>query len=125
MTEASWTAARQTFLIERDGLNATFEALDAREFSKAVDLLANAPRIAASGCGHSGIACMHFAHLMCCIERPARFLSPAEALHGGSGFLQAGDALLLASRGGETKELLPIQRIAREKGARNTEGPER
>ena len=37
------------------------------EFSKAVEILAAAPRIAASGCGHSGIICRHFAHLMCCI----------------------------------------------------------
>ncbi|MDR2111433.1 MAG: SIS domain-containing protein, partial [Spirochaetaceae bacterium] len=75
------------------------------------------PRIAASGCGHSGIACMHFAHLMCCVERPARFISPAEAVHGAGGFIQAGDVLLLASRGGKTAELLPILRMCKHKGA--------
>ena len=60
---------------------------------------------------------MHFAHLMCCIERPARFLSPAEAVHGGTGFIQPGDAVLRASRGGKTRELLPILDIAKRKGA--------
>ena len=80
-------------------------------------MLADAPRIAASGCGHSGIACRHFAHLMCCIQRPARFLSPAEAVHGAMGFLQAGDVLLLASRGGKTEELLPMLRVAQAQGA--------
>ena len=54
---------------------------------------------------------------MCCIERPARFLSPAEAVHGGLGFVQKGDVLLLASRGGKTDELMPIADIARAKGA--------
>jgi D-arabinose 5-phosphate isomerase GutQ len=82
-----------------------------------VDVLACAPRIACSGCGHSGIACAHFAHSLCCIERPARFLSPSEAVHGATGFLQKGDVLVLASRGGKTEELLPIGRIAKAKGA--------
>ena len=53
---------------------------------------------------------------MCCIERPARFLSPAEAVHGGMGFLQSGDVMLLASRGGKTDELMPIADICRKKG---------
>jgi D-arabinose 5-phosphate isomerase GutQ len=93
------------------------ETVDEAAFGRAVELLASAPRIAASGCGHSGIACMHFIHLMCCIERPARFMWPAEALHGGLGFVQRGDVMLLASRGGKTGELLPIPAICKQKGA--------
>jgi len=54
---------------------------------------------------------------MCCIERPARFLSPSEATHGASGFLQPGDVILFASRGGKTAELLPILDIAKKKRA--------
>ena len=81
-----------------------------------MDLLAAAPRIASSGCGHSGIICQHFAHLMCCIERPARFISPAEAVHGATGYLQKGDVMVFASRGGKTKELLPILDICKAKG---------
>jgi D-arabinose 5-phosphate isomerase GutQ len=45
---------------------------------------------------------------MCCIQRPAKFIPPGEALHGGLGFLQPGDVMLLASRGGKTAELFPI-----------------
>lgn len=110
-------AARDAFSIEADALTKVWDALDADAFSAAVTALAAAPRIAASGCGHSGIACRHFAHLMCCIERPARFISPAEAVHGATGYLQPGDVLLLASRGGKTKELLPILDIGKQKGA--------
>ena len=91
---------------------------DEDAFSKAVELLKNAPRIGATGCGHSGIMCQHFAHLMCCIERPAKFISPAEAVHGGTGFLQRGDVCLFASRGGKTAELLPLLEICRKKGVR-------
>ena len=89
---------------------------DEEQFGKAVELLASAERIGASGCGHSGIICQHFAHLMCCIERPARFISPAEAVHGATGFLQKGDVMVFASRGGKTKELLPILDICKAKG---------
>lgn len=110
-------AAYATFEIEAESLRATGEVLDRTEFEKAVDVLASAGRIAASGCGHSGIACRHFAHLCCCIERPARFLSPSEAVHGGLGYICPGDVMMLASRGGETDELVPIAKICRAKGA--------
>ncbi len=114
---AAMQMAKDAFAIEADALTKVWDALDYHAFAAAVEALAAAPRIAASGCGHSGIACRHFAHLMCCIERPARFLSPAEAVHGATGYLQPGDVLLLASRGGKTKELLPILDIAKRKGA--------
>lgn len=109
------TDAMQTFRIEAESLAETAKVLEPEAFALAVEALAGAPRIAAAGCGHTGIACRHFAHLMCCIERPARFLSPAEAVHGGMGFLQPGDVMLLASRGGKTDELMPIADICRKK----------
>ena len=108
---------KRAFKIESETILTTAEAVDPQAFDRAVELLAAAPRIAATGCGHSGIAARHFAHLLCCVERPARFLSPAEAVHGGVGFLQAGDVLVWASRGGKTDELTPILEIAKEKGA--------
>ena len=109
--------AQEAFEIEAREVLRAREAMDMEAFGRAVDLLSLAPRIAASGCGHSGIACQHFAHLMCCIERPARFISPAEAVHGASGYLQKGDVMLLVSRGGKTAELLPIADICHRKGA--------
>ena len=117
LPEELWAVGRRAYAIEQGAIDNALHAIDETAFLKAVDVLAVAPRIAASGCGHSGIACQHFAHLMCCIERPARFLSPSEAAHGAMGFLQPGDAMLLASRGGKTAELLPLLRIARERGA--------
>lgn len=110
-------AARQAFLIQSECLKEAFSHIDEAVFAQAVDFLASAPKIAASGCGHTGIACQHFVHLMCCIERPARFISPSEAIHGATGFLQKGDVMLLASRGGKTSELLPILQISKDKGA--------
>ena len=111
-------AALAAYEIERDCIDKMRDYFNETEFSKAVEILAAAPRIAASGCGHSGIICRHFAHLMCCIERPARFISPAEAVHGATGFLQEGDVMVFASRGGKTKELLPIMEICKSKGVK-------
>ena len=117
MKNEALARAKEAFTIEAECIAQEWAYINQTEFDKAVQVLAKAERIAASGCGHSGIACQHFAHLMCCIERPARFISPAEAVHGAVGYVQKGDVMLLASRGGKTAELLPIMRICKEKGA--------
>lgn len=116
--EKALKAAKEAYDIEAACINEMKDYFDDAAFSEAVELLAAAPRIGASGCGHSGIACQHFAHLMCCIELPAKFVSPAEAVHGGTGYLHQGDVMLFASRGGKTKELLPIAEICRKKGVK-------
>ena len=109
-------AAKNAYDIEAACITEMKDYFDDEAFSRAVELLSKAARIGAAGCGHSGIICQHFAHLMCCIERPARFISPAEAVHGATGFLQAGDVMIFASRGGSTKELFPIVDICKAKG---------
>ena len=118
ISENSLIAALNAYDIEAECIKGLKDHFDAEAFSAAVELLKNAPRIGASGCGHSGIICQHFAHLMCCIERPAKFISPAEAVHGGTGFLQEGDVMVFASRGGGTKELFPILDICKAKGVK-------
>lgn len=129
MKKNSWKHVEDTFKIESSALLKALEFIDKTAFENAITMLAKAGRIAASGCGHSGIACQHFAHLMCCIELPARFISPSEALHGASGFLKEGDVMVLASRGGKTAELLPIIDICKLKGVKvisiteNTDSP--
>jgi len=117
MSAESLRQARQAFEIEAESILATGAGMDWAAFERAVRALMAAPRIGASGCGHTGIAMRHLAHLMCCVERPASFLTPSEAAHGGSGFIQADDVVVLASRGGKTSELLPILEICRKKGA--------
>ncbi len=118
MKKESLEAARAAYKIESECISTMLDYFDEGAFSRAVELLAGAQRIGAAGCGHSGILCQHFAHLMCCIERPAKFVSPAEAVHGGMGFLQKDDVIVFASRGGKTGELLPIMRICKEKGVK-------
>ena len=117
MKKKALKAAQAAFDIEAREIQRAKEVMDWDAFDKAVTALKKAPRIGTAGCGHSGICCTHFAHSLCCIERPARFISPAEAVHGAMGFIQKGDVMVLASRGGKTAELIPILNIAKEKGA--------
>ncbi len=117
MKNEALKAAQAAFDIEAAEIVRAKEVMDWDAFAKAVEALAKAERIGTAGCGHSGICCTHFAHSLCCVERPARFISPAEAVHGAMGFIQKGDVMVLASRGGKTAELIPIMNIARTKGA--------
>ncbi len=129
MKKETLDAALAAYRTESECIKEMAEFFDEEAYGAAVELLKNAERIGATGCGHSGILCRHFAHLMCCIEQPAKFISPAEAVHGGTGFLQKGDVCLFASRGGKTAELLPILDICVKKGVKiitvteNTESP--
>ena len=70
-----------------------------------------------SACGSSGFSTKKFAHSLCCVECPAKFVSPAEAVHGGMGALKKGNLLILVSKGGKSEELIPLAAIAKEKGA--------
>ncbi len=118
MKKDTLLAVKEAYKIESECIAEMLNYLDEKEFSKAVELLKDAKRIGTCGCGHSGIICQHLAHLLCCIERPARFISPAEAVHGATGFLEEGDVMVFASRGGKTKELLPIIDICKKKGVK-------
>ncbi|MBE6885359.1 MAG: SIS domain-containing protein [Ruminococcaceae bacterium] len=118
VTPEMMKVAKEAFKTEAECLEKMYEIFDEPSYAQAVELLSNAERIGTSGCGHSGIICQHFAHLLCCIERPARFISPAEAVHGATGFLKAGDVMVFASRGGKTGELLPILDICKQKDVR-------
>ncbi len=116
MKKETLNQVKEVYKIESECVAEMEKFFDEAKFSKAVELLKKVPRIGTCGCGHSGIICQHFAHLLCCIEQPARFISPAEAVHGATGFLQKGDVMVFASRGGKTKELLPILDICKKKG---------
>lgn len=116
MTEEIINNAEKSSLTEAEQISLNAGLALTNEFKKAVEILSEAALIGASGCGHSGIACMHFAHLMCCIDKPAKFIPPSEAVHGGMGFMKGGGAFVIVSRGGKTAELIPVLKIAKTKG---------
>ena len=75
-------------------------------------------KIILSACGTSGVAAKKIAHSLSCIERPALFLSPADAVHGGLGVLQKDDLFILISKGGNTSELTQLIPACKAKGAK-------
>lgn len=117
MKDKSIQLARKSLEIERDAISDIIGYLDMESFGKAVDILSNCPKIITCASGSSGIAAKKFSHSLCCIERNAQFLSPAEALHGGMGCIKKGDAVVMVSRGGKTAELLPIVDVCNKKEA--------
>ena len=98
--------AKESINIEAKAIADIAGYLDEDSFYEAVKALAAAPRITTCASGSSGIAAKKFAHSLCCIERGAQFLSPAEAVHGGMGCMKKGDVVVMVSRGGKTAELL-------------------
>ena len=108
--------AKESINIEAKAIADINGYLDEDSFYEAVKALAAAPRITTCASGSSGIAAKKFAHSLCCIERGAQFLSPAEAVHGGMGCMKKGDVVVMVSRGGKTAELLPIIDVCNKKG---------
>lgn len=74
-------------------------------------------RVLTTGCGTSAAAARKIAHSLCCIEKPAIFLSPGDALHGGLGLVQPGDVVVVISKGGNTRELADMLPGIKAKGA--------
>ena len=109
--------ARTSLEIESKAISDIAGYLDFEVFGKAVDVLSSCPKIITCASGSSGIAAKKFSHSLCCIERNAQFLSPAEAVHGGMGCIKKGDAVVIVSRGGKTVELLPVIEVCNKKGA--------
>ena len=107
--------ARESLRIESKAISDIIDYLDKESFLKAVEVLSSCPKIITCASGSSGIAAKKFAHSLCCIERNAQFLSPAEAIHGGVGCMKKGDAVVMVSRGGKTAELLPIIEVCNKK----------
>ncbi len=117
MKETSLNSALESINIETKAVSDMLPAINSDAFKKAVEAITKCNRVITSASGTSGIAAKKLAHTLCCIERPAQFLPPCEALHGGLGSVQKGDVVILVSRGGKTGELLPILDVALKKGA--------
>jgi KpsF/GutQ family protein len=104
-----WPAALRVWVAEAEALKGLAQVVDVEAFEGCVAALANCRgRILTTGCGTSAAAAKKIAHSLCCIERPAAFLSPSDAVHGGLGLVQPGDVVIAISKGGVTRELLNL-----------------
>ncbi len=108
---------RNSFSAEKRSLELLYEEMDESAYIKALELLLGSELTVLSACGSSSYAAKKFAHSLCCVECPAKFVAPSDAVHGGMGALKKGNLLILVTKGGRTEELLPIADIARKKEA--------
>lgn len=104
-----WNSILNTLDIEANSIKKLKDTLSQKAVLDIVKLIgACKGRILVSGCGTSGAAAKKIAHSLCCVERPACFLNPSDAVHGGLGLLQKDDILILVSKGGNTTELVNL-----------------
>lgn len=113
-----WDSINNTLEIEANSILELKNNLKKENLIQIINLLANCKgRILISGCGTSAQAAKKVAHSLCCIEIPAMYLNPSDAVHGGLGILKREDILILISKGGNTKELLNLIPSSKAKGA--------
>lgn len=104
--------------MEAESIAALRQTLDQEAVLAAAKALMNCKgKVILSGCGTSAMAARKVAHSLSCIEIPALFLSPADAVHGALGVLQREDILVLISKGGNTQELVNLIPACKTKGA--------
>src|SRR5580658_9329143 len=104
----SLETARKVLEIEAKALAELPKRLDQR-FVRAVEtLFACSGRVVVTGMGKSGLIGQKISATFSSTGTPSVFLHPAEALHGDLGMLQAGDAVLAVSYGGETEEIAAL-----------------
>ncbi len=118
MKNSTFEYMKNSVAAEKRALEALFEIMNAEEFGKTMDFLLNSQMTVLSACGSSGFAAKKFAHSLCCVECPAKFVPPSEAVHGGMGALKKDNLLILVSKGGKTDELIPLVSIAKAKEAK-------
>ena len=100
---------RRTIREEAESLQKLADRIDETSVLKAAKALQNCKgKVILTGCGTSGMAAKKIAHTLSCIEVPALYMSPADAVHGDLGVLQKDDILVLISKGGNTSELLAL-----------------
>jgi len=109
---------RRALTVESDAISALGHELDPDQIMQVTHVLADCKgRIIVSGCGTSAMAARKIAHSLCCIERPAFYLSPSDSVHGALGVVQKEDVVILISKGGNTKELTVLIPTIKAKGA--------
>ena len=97
---------RRTLSIESQSIAKLADDLNEEAVLQVANAIANCRgKVILSACGTSAMAAKKIAHSLNCIERPALFLTPSDAVHGGLGVLQEDDIFILISKGGNTGEL--------------------
>lgn len=117
--EKLWDSMINTWTIEAKSVEALKEDMSKEDVLQVVKLIGDCTgKILVTGCGTSAAAAKKVVHSLCCVERPACYLNPSDAVHGGLGLLQKDDILILISKGGNTTELVNLISACKKKNAK-------
>lgn len=88
-------------------------------FVHTVELVSECPGcVFITGAGTSGTIARRLAHLLSTCGMHAFYINSAEALHGPSAAVAAGDVLIVLSKAGKSAELNQFATVARKRGAK-------
>jgi KpsF/GutQ family protein len=108
-SHSCWATARRVWQAEAAAVGRLDQVVDRRAFERCVAVLARGRgKVLTAGAGTSAAAARKIAHSLCCVERPALFLSPGDAVHGGLGAVQKEDVVIAISKGGNTREIVNL-----------------
>ena len=108
---------RRTIQMEANAVKTLLDTVDMEKAAIVAEKIGTMKgKVVAAGCGTSAMGAKKIVHSLNCIERPAVFLTPSDAVHGGLGVLQKDDILILISKGGNTGELTQLIPACRTKG---------
>lgn len=114
-----WESVKNTLMIESVSISDLINTISEEKVLEVIKLIGDCKgKVVIAGCGTSAAAARKIAHSLCCVERPASYLNPADAVHGALGFLQKDDVFILISKGGNTTEILSMIPACKTKGAR-------
>lgn len=116
------TSIQRILHMESDAVRALADSIDYSAVSKVLSILCNVKgdghKVITAGCGTSGAAAKKIAHTLNVVEIPAFFCAPGDSIHGGMGAIQAGDVVILISKGGNSSEILNYLPVCKAKGAK-------
>jgi KpsF/GutQ family protein len=114
-----WGSIVNTLSTEANSVARLADTISEEKVLETVRLIGDCKgKIITAGCGTSAAAARKIAHSLCCVERPACYLNPADAVHGALGLLQKDDIFILISKGGNTGEILSMIPACKTKGAK-------
>lgn len=109
MAAERWEYIENTLLIESETIKDLISDVSKEAVFQVIEeIKACKGRVVVAGCGTSGVAAKKIVHSLCCIERPAYYLNPSDAVHGQLGLVQEGDLVILLSKGGKTSEIASL-----------------
>ncbi len=104
-----WQTARRVWQAESRAIAGLEATVEEEVLARCVEVIAGCSgRIVTAGVGTSAVAARKIAHTLSCVERPAFFLSPGDAVHGALGSVQTKDVAILISKGGGTREIVDM-----------------